>query len=369
MRTIILTHEYPPFRGGVAVLIRETIAAAMRIGLDPLVAAPDLGRTHNEDGLPVWRYPGGGRLTPGGVWETARALVQLRRKYPGARIWLGSYGAMLAALWLGASGRRLGSLGILFCGSDILKLDRHPIWKHLAPLLWARMEKAAVISEYVRDLLADSIFGKWAASALLVKPGLRTDLPPQPEGPRATADRLVVLTLARVHPRKGQLEVARALATLPASTKERLIYRVAGVGDAAYLDEVRRLCFQFGVAFEAVGATPDAKIGEAFSDCDLYVMASRTLPRSVEGFGMTFLEAGYYGKPVVGYDSGGIREAVVGGVTGYIVPEGDVDALADSIRKFLDSPGARETFGAAGRDHARRQTWDAAAEAIFGKES
>ena len=83
-------------------------------------------------------------------------------------------------------------------------------------------------------------------------------------------------------------------------------------------------------------------------------MASRSLPRRVEGFGITYLEAGYHGKPVVGYRSGGATEAVVDGETDFLVEEGDLQALADaSCRLILDS-ALRKQGGEGGRGCAGR---------------
>ena len=68
------------------------------------------------------------------------------------------------------------------------------------------------------------------------------------------------------------------------------------------------------------------------------------------------LEAMAAGRPVVASASGGILDMVVDGVTGLLVPPGDVSALAQAISSVLRDPRAAQAFGAAGRNRAREFT-------------
>jgi phosphatidylinositol alpha-1,6-mannosyltransferase len=71
-------------------------------------------------------------------------------------------------------------------------------------------------------------------------------------------------------------------------------------------------------------------------------MPSRQTATDVEGFGMVFLEAGFFAKPSVGTRTGGIPEAVIDGETGVLVPQDDVNALRDALSLLLkDKPLAR----------------------------
>jgi len=60
-------------------------------------------------------------------------------------------------------------------------------------------------------------------------------------------DKIRVLTLARVHPRKGQLDTAQALALLPPELRAKIIYQIGGKGDAKYLRQVERGLLRRGV--------------------------------------------------------------------------------------------------------------------------
>ena len=80
----------------------------------------------------------------------------------------------------------------------------------------------------------------------------------------------------------------------------------------------------------------------------------------METFGIVYLEAWLYDKPVIGAQAGGVPDVITDGVTGYLVPFGDVPALAARIGALLADPVLRGQLGRAGhavvlRDH----TWDA----------
>jgi glycogen(starch) synthase len=76
------------------------------------------------------------------------------------------------------------------------------------------------------------------------------------------------------------------------------------------------------------------------------------------------LEAMAAGRPVVAAASGGIVDMVVDGVTGVLVPPGDVPALARGIDSVLSDPDRGRAFGAAGRDRAREFTVSTVVERI-----
>lgn len=71
-----------------------------------------------------------------------------------------------------------------------------------------------------------------------------------------------------------------------------------------------------------------------------------------EGISNAALEAMACGLPVVTTDAGGMREAVVDGVTGFVVPQRCPTAVADAIRHLAEDPGRRRELGRAARSHA-----------------
>ena len=80
-----------------------------------------------------------------------------------------------------------------------------------------------------------------------------------------------------------------------------------------------------------------------------------------EGWGITNLEAAACATPVVASNSPGIRESVRNGETGYLVPHGDVDAMAASMRRIATSRELVESLGMTARRFAETFTWERAA--------
>jgi glycosyltransferase involved in cell wall biosynthesis len=77
-----------------------------------------------------------------------------------------------------------------------------------------------------------------------------------------------------------------------------------------------------------------------------------------EGWGLTNLETQASGTPVIASDSPGLRESLVPGETGILVPHGDTIALASAMRRLADDANLVQSMGAAGRRFAGRFTWD-----------
>ena len=149
------------------------------------------------------------------------------------------------------------------------------------------------------------------------------------------------------------------------SVRARVVYQMVGVGESSYRTEIEAACRAGGVRCEFLGGVDDGALAGIYAHCTLYAQASQTLGRSVEGFGISFLEAGFYGKPSAAFLSGGVAEAVVDGQTGLLVPEGDLDALASAIGRLLDDPALRARMGVAGREHALGLRWEDSARSLF----
>jgi glycosyltransferase involved in cell wall biosynthesis len=83
-----------------------------------------------------------------------------------------------------------------------------------------------------------------------------------------------------------------------------------------------------------------------------------------EGWGISNLEAAACGTPCVASDSPGLRESVVHGETGLLVPHGDVAELAGALGSLIADPAIRERMARQGRAFAERYSWDGAADGV-----
>jgi len=86
-----------------------------------------------------------------------------------------------------------------------------------------------------------------------------------------------------------------------------------------------------------------------------------TLASPKEGWGISNLEAAACATPVIAANSPGIRESVIDGKTGFLVPQDDAPAMAAAMRGIVESPSLVSSLGAAGRHFAEAFTWNRAA--------
>jgi len=169
----------------------------------------------------------------------------------------------------------------------------------------------------------------------------------------------LILTVARLVPHKGQDMGIRALATL---SRDFPNLRYIMVGEGHDELRLRSIARELGVTDKVgfVGAMRDDELPEAYATSTIYLGASRVDKEiNVEGFGISFLEAGASGIPSVAGDSGGVRSAVRDSETGIVVHPTDADAITEAIRSLLLNPGRRKQMGLAAR-HAveTHYNWD-----------
>ncbi len=83
------------------------------------------------------------------------------------------------------------------------------------------------------------------------------------------------------------------------------------------------------------------------------------LPSRIDSFGIVYLEAWAYKKPVIGARAGGVPDVIAAGVDGILVDFGDVGELADAITQLLAEPALQNSFGQQGYEKVKTcYTWE-----------
>ncbi len=195
----------------------------------------------------------------------------------------------------------------------------------------------AVSEHHARSLIAD---GVRPADIQIVIDGVDTTRfhPQSRDAARAEldlpADRSIALVPARLHPAKGHADLIAAMPTI-LSRVPNLLVLCAGDGplrDRLPLDVKAADLSESSIRF--LGQRND--MPELFAVADIVV-----LPSHVEGMPSAMLEAFASARPVVATDVGGVREALVDGEAGRLVPPGDPAALAQAIIDLLIGPVER----------------------------
>ena len=162
------------------------------------------------------------------------------------------------------------------------------------------------------------------------------------------ANRPVILTAARLVPRKG---VQTILAAMPEILRECPSAKYLIVGDGPQRQELEASVQQMGIGEAVVfaGNVPPSEMSDYYNLCDVFAMANRTeAGGDIESFGMVFVEANAHGKPAIGGRSGGTDEAIVEGKTGFLCESDDPAAFAKAIKSLLRDHNLRNTLGANG---------------------
>lgn len=170
----------------------------------------------------------------------------------------------------------------------------------------------------------------------------------------------VLLTLCRLEPRKGVDMVIRALPRI-LDVHPKALHIIAGGGDdRARLEALARESGVTGSVHFAGMVDGEAKAA-LFASADTFVMPTRREGDSVEGFGIVYMEAAWYGLAALAGREGGAVDAVADGETGVVCDAGDVSAVAEGVLKLIDdrAQGGRLAKAAAARAHGPAQ-WAAA---------
>jgi glycogen(starch) synthase len=169
-----------------------------------------------------------------------------------------------------------------------------------------------------------------------------------------TPDVFTVLYIGRLEKRKGILDLFQAV-PLVLGRLPNVRFIIAGQDNSHHdgfqqrmgMDYVAYFAHRYGEFapyVEFKGMVSDEMLQSLYQSCDLFVA-----PSLYESFGLIYLEAMNYAKPVVGCRSGGVPEVVDHDVTGLLVEPEAPRALAEAIVDLLQSPGRLRDMGMAGR--------------------
>jgi glycosyltransferase involved in cell wall biosynthesis len=229
------------------------------------------------------------------------------------------------------------------------------VWAAEKPLPWVyRRAGFHAISESTRDDLVAR--GVPADRIQVIHPGVDSKrFRPGPAGRRSAAPSF--LYVGRLKRYKGIGFAIQALAAAR-RTRPNLRLEIAGTGD--HRAELEQLAARLGVEQAVVFhgfVSEERKI-------DLMRGAwANIFPSPKEGWGITVIEAAACGTPSLASDSPGLRDSVWHGETGFLVPHGDIAALATRMVELADSPPLVERLGNRARRLAEGLTWERTAAA------
>lgn len=168
------------------------------------------------------------------------------------------------------------------------------------------------------------------------------DVTPVPDNGR-------VLFVGRLVEKKGVAHLIEAMALL---TEGHPHVHLQIAGDGPLQPQLAEQAEQNGLNVSFLGRLSQQAVFDRMREASVVAAPSVRTSRDVEGLGMVFVEAQALGRPVVGYASGGIPDAVRDGHSGLLVEEGDVRALAEALSYVVRDHGLAVEMGRAAREFA-----------------
>jgi glycosyltransferase involved in cell wall biosynthesis len=177
-------------------------------------------------------------------------------------------------------------------------------------------------------------------------------------------DDVLLVSVGRLEANKGFDVLIRVLATLANRNVLPARWKWVLVGDGSMRQTLHR-------AIEAAGLSERVVLQGRASVDDLhgwYEAATLFVhPTLYEGSSLVTLEAMAHRRPVVASRAGGLPDKVIPGVTGWLVPPGNEEALGGAIIKALSDPARLQSMGSAGRALVEKEfSWRAATDRLLG---
>jgi phosphatidyl-myo-inositol dimannoside synthase len=377
-RTLIVTNDFPPRRGGIQSFVHE-----LALRLDPerlTVYAPKWeGDAAFDAAQPfeVVRHPTS--LMIGGPSVRRRAVALARSRQAEVVIFGASAPLGLITPVLRKAGVKKA---IAITHGHEAGWAALPVARQALRQIGERTDVMTYLGEYFRVRIAGALTSQAAARMARLHPGVDAGaFHPDPAAREAIreryglAERPVVVCVSRLVARKGQDTLLRAWPAVLAQVPDAALLIVGG---GSYAKTLHQLSHQLGLATSIhadgqaqqagtrpsvyfTGPVPQGELRKHYAAGDVFSMPCRTRRRGldVEGLGIVYLEASATGLPVVGGDSGGAPDAILEGETGYGVGGRDVAALAQRLIALLQDPAGAKAMGEKGRAWVEREwNWD-----------
>lgn len=305
-----------------------------------------------------------GRLNPWPIWMLHKACKKLlhRPDNPFGRyglkkllnrkhvdVLLASYGISGAQLYRFCQQQQLPMV-VHFHGFDVTHQDTLRRYAEAYRNMFSTLSACIAVSEQMkRQLVA---LGARADTVHVIPCGVRLDqFPLRPDGPAEP----MFLAVGRFTAKKGPALTLRAFHQVWLSHPEARLVMIGGTEDL--FETCERLVADLGIsdAVSFPGVQTPGSISRYMHRACALVQHSLTAPDGdQEGAPVSIMEASASGLPVISTRHAGIPEIVLDDQTGWLVPEGDVDGMAQAMKRILEQPELGRKMGRLGHEHIRQ---------------
>ena len=334
-KTLLLTLEYPPARGGVA----RYYSGLVNCWPEPITVVSERSE------LFWWLWP---------KWLPLLWRIGKRVKKEGFEmIWVGQVLPLgYAALWL--KKRYNVSYTVFTHGMDIL-LPQVSWWKNR----WLKciLNQAAVVvanSEFTKEELLK--LGVPEDKIVIVYPCLSLGM--EHEAQSIQSGEKIILSVGRLVKRKGFDKVIKTMPRLLKRIPD-LKYVIIGFGPELNNWKLEIENWKLQSVVSVLTDVSDTELVRWYRRASVFAMPCEQLGADVEGFGTVFLEAASCGLPVVVGRSGGAAEATQHGYGGFVIDPNSEDDLYQVLLKILTDNSFAARLGKYGQEWVKKNfQWD-----------
>ncbi|MEA5550535.1 glycosyltransferase family 4 protein [Anabaena cylindrica UHCC 0172] len=255
-------------------------------------------------------------------------------------------------------------------GNDLVSISRNPLWRLLFKITLKRAEGIVCNSSYVRDTLRTTF--RLDTPTHIINPVVRPEKFGTPTSPSHLDDlrvrlrqtynipetAIVILSVGRLVKHKS---FDRVIDNIPLllTVGVDVHYIICGKGscEQQLKSQAQRLRVDKRVHF--AGYVPERELAGYYAACDVFAMLTlwEDDTKSIDNFGIVYLEAEYFGKPVIASRLGSILDAVHHEENGLLVnPDSGYEVL-QAFKRLCQDKQLREKFGRKGQELAKRKTY------------
>ena len=165
-----------------------------------------------------------------------------------------------------------------------------------------------------------------------------------------------IITVSRLDKRKGHQNILMTIKNLIPKFPN---IKYVSIGDGEDKNNLKKLKNELGLKDEILFLhNSDEQLKVALLEkSDLFLMPSFVYKKSVEGFGISFIEAACYGKGSIGGNSGGEKDAIKDGETGYLCDGNDLNSIYETILKYFENDNYK-SLSINALEHSKNFKWN-----------
>jgi glycosyltransferase involved in cell wall biosynthesis len=255
-------------------------------------------------------------------------------------------------------------------GNDLVSNLRNPLWRSLFKLTLKRAEGIVCNSSYIRDTLRKNF--RLDTPTHVINPVVRPEKFGTPTSPSHLDDlrirlrqaynisetAILILSVGRLVQHKSFDRIIDNIPLLLTIGID-VHYIICGTGPCEQQLKSQAQSLRVDKRVHFAGHVPERELASYYVACDIFAMLTlwEDKDKSIDNFGMVYLEAEYFGKPIIASRLGSILDAVHHEENGLLVNPNSGYAVLQAFKRLCKDKQLREKLGRQGQEFANRKTY------------